>query len=72
MKTCNMYETITGEYWKFLKQPKSVKFPPPSFFFPSESFISLPVRTLLDAVWGDRAGGLGGGVDVNEDTDAEI
>lgn len=32
MKTYNMYETITGEYWKFLKQPKSVKFPLPSFF----------------------------------------
>lgn len=26
MKIYNMYETIMAEYWKFLKQPKNVKF----------------------------------------------
>lgn len=55
---------------------KECQISPSEFIFPSESFISLPVRTLLDGVWGDRAGGPGGvgggGVDVNEDTDAEI
>lgn len=73
MKTYNMYETITGGILGVSEATEESNFPsesPPA----SESFISLPVRTLLDCVWGELVGrGVGGGVvDVNEDTDAEI
>lgn len=75
MKIYNMYETIMAEYWKFLKQPKNVKF---SLRVSHNNLFHLsPVKMLWDGVWGDGVGKWGGrwrsGVfDVNEDTDTEI
>lgn len=68
MKTYNMYETITAGYWKFVSQPKRVKF----------SFRASRENLSSGSQWGHfwiASGGQrwwDGEGDVNEDTDAKI
>lgn len=56
-KIYNVHETITAEYWKFQKQPKTSNF---LWSFSKQSFHLPPGE------------GRGGGSDVNEEPDTQI